>query len=120
MATYRDKTQVVRPCPRDRGAIIVCGNRAERNAKERIPLPEERDTAQGGIVRGELPRASAAKVKTGSCGVSISEYTPCTGGWSGAKMIDGLVKGITAVIDPDADLAPPPPLPGRFKGATPR
>lgn len=120
MATYRDKTQVVRPCPRDPGAIVVCGNRAERNAKERIPLPEERDTAQGGIVRGELPRASAARVRVGACGVNASESAGCNGGLNviaGTMILGNVVK---QVIDPDADVGPPPPLPDRYKGATPR
>lgn len=119
MTAYRDKTQVVRPCRRDPGSIVVCGSRAERNARERIPLPDERDTAQRGIVRNEAPRASAAKVREGACGITINAYTTCTGGWSGAKMLDGLVKGITAVADPDADLAAPPALPKQFEGATP-
>ena len=39
MAVYRARTQVVKPCDRSGGGIVVCGNRAERNAKERLPLP---------------------------------------------------------------------------------
>ena len=31
---YQARTAVVRPCDRSGGAIVVCGNRAERNAKE--------------------------------------------------------------------------------------
>ncbi|MBH1998746.1 MAG: hypothetical protein I8H96_06365, partial [Sphingomonadaceae bacterium] len=41
MAAYRTKTQVVKPCDRSGDAIVVCGNRAERNARERLPLPRE-------------------------------------------------------------------------------
>jgi hypothetical protein len=114
MAAYREKTQVVRPCDRSGDAIVVCGNRAERNAKERLPLPREDDG--GGILRGDAPRAAAAPVKQGSCGTVGGQAAGCVGGWNAAKMIDGAIKAFTAIIDPDADLAPPPPLPDRFNG----
>ena len=114
MAAYREKTRVVRPCDRSGDAIVVCGSRAERNAAQRLPLPRESD---GGPVRGDPARASAAPVKQGMCGISGGQAAGCVGGWNGAKMIDGLIKGVTAIVDPDADLAPPPPLPDRYKGA---
>ena len=116
MAAYRSKTQVIKPCDRSGDAIVVCGNRAERNARERLPLP--RDLAQnGGIVRGDAPRASAAAVRQGSCGVVGGQGTGCVGGLSVFKVADVMARTITAIIDPDADLAPPPPLPDRFEGA---
>lgn len=115
MAAYRAKTQVIKPCDRSGGGIVVCGNREERNARERLPLPREQDeTAR---MTGDAPRASAAPVRQGSCGVSGGQGAGCVGGWNGIKMIDTLVKGITLMLDPDADVAPPPPLPDRFKGA---
>lgn len=118
---YRARTAAVRPCDRSGDAIVVCGNRAERNARQRLPLPDERESVTaGGIVRGEAPRASAARVRQGACGVVANENAICTGGWNAAKVLDGVAKGITAIIDPDADLAPPPPLPDRFRAATPR
>jgi hypothetical protein len=115
MATYRAKTQVIRPCDRSGGAIVVCGNRAERNAKERLPLPREADSS--GILRGDAPRASATPAKQGSCGVVGGQAAGCVGGWNAAKTLDGAIKAVTAIVDPDADLALPPPLPDRFKGA---
>lgn len=115
MAAYMEKTRAVRPCDRSGDAIVVCGNRAERNAKERLPLPRDGDA--GGILHGDAPRASALPVKQGACGAVGGQGVGCVGGWNGAKIIDGLVKAVTAVVDPDADLAPPPPLPDRFKGA---
>ena len=116
MAAYRSKTQVLKPCDRSGDAIVVCGNRAERNARERLPLP--RDPAQnGGIVRGDAPRASAAAVRQGSCGVVGGQGTGCVGGLSVFKVADVMARTVTAIIDPDADLAPPPPLPDRFEGA---
>jgi hypothetical protein len=116
MAAYHAKTQVVKPCDRSGNAIVVCGNRAERNARERLPLP--RDPAQSsGIVRGDAPRASAAAVRQGSCGVVGGQAMGCVGGLSVFKVADVLGKSVSAILDPDADLAPPPPLPDRFKGA---
>ncbi|WP_262504388.1 hypothetical protein [Sphingobium sp. KCTC 72723] len=113
MAAYRAKTQVVRPCDRSGSAIVVCGNRAERNARERLLLPRE---APVGGVRGDTPRASAAPVRQGSCGVTGGQGGGCVGGLSLFKVADVLGKSVMAIIDPDADLAPPPPLPDRFKG----
>lgn len=118
MAVYRARTQVVKPCDRSGGGIVVCGNRAERNAKERLPLPREPDA--GRIVPGETPRASAAPVRQGACGVVGGQGAGCIGGLSVFQVVDVLAKGVTAIVDPDADLAPPPPLPDRFEGATPR
>ena len=45
MAAYRSKTQVIKPCDRSGDAIVVCGNRAERNARERLPLPRAAHSA---------------------------------------------------------------------------
>lgn len=117
MAAYRDKTRVVRPCDRSGDAIIVCGTRAERNAKQRLPLPREPE--EGARVRGDPPRASAAPVRQGACGVVGGQGAGCTGGLPVFQVIGALAKAAAAVIDPDADLEPPPPLPDRFKGATP-
>ena len=115
MANYRNKTQVVRPCDRSGGGIVVCGNRAARNARERLPLPRESPDAAG-LIRGEAPRASAARVRQGSCGVTGGQGAGCVGGLSVFKVADIVGKGVMAIIDPDADLAPPPPLPDHFNG----
>lgn len=116
MAAYRAKTQVVKPCDRSGGAIIVCGNRAERNARERLPLP--RDPVDGARpVRGEAQRASAAPVKQGSCGVVGGQGTGCVGGLPILGVVGLIGKAAQGLIDPDADLSPPPPLPERFRGA---
>ncbi|HUD92290.1 hypothetical protein [Sphingobium sp.] len=114
MAVYRARTQVVKPCDRSGGAIVVCGNRAERNAKERLPLP--REPADGGIVKGDAPRASASPVRQGSCGVVGGQGAGCAGGLPVFQAVGALVKAATAIIDPDADLAPPAALPERFNG----
>ena len=118
MAAYRAKTQVLKPCDRSGGGIVVCGNRAERNARQRLPLPRETD--EGRIVVGDAPRASAAPVRQGACGVVGGQGAGCVGGLNAIKVIDMLGKGATLLIDPDADLASPPSLPEKFRGATPR
>ncbi|MCI4591402.1 hypothetical protein MOK15_15050 [Sphingobium sp. BYY-5] len=115
MAAYRAKTQVVKPCDRSGGGIVVCGNRGERNAKERLPLPREAESS--GIVKGDAPRASAAPVRQGACGVSGGQGAGCTGGLPVLQAVGILVKAATAIIDPDADLSPPPALPERATGA---
>ena len=114
MAAYREKTQVVRPCDRSGDAIVVCGTRAERNAKERLPLPRAPDEGAG-APRGEAPRASAAAPRQGSCGVVGGQGTGCTGGLPVLQAVGALAKIVTAIADPDADLSPPPPE--RLKGA---
>ena len=117
MAMYRTKTQAIRRCDRSGDAIVVCGeSQADRNARERLPLPRE-EADSGASMRGDTPRASAAPVKQGSCGVSGGQGAGCVGGLSVLKAANIIGKSITAIVDPDADLAPPPPLPDRFKGA---
>ncbi len=115
MAAYRAKTQVVRPCDRSGDAIVVCGTQAERNARERLPLPRVSD-APAVPLPGEAPRASASAARQGSCGVVGGQGTGCNGGLNARKILSDAVKAIGAVVDPDADLSPPPPLPDRFKG----
>lgn len=110
MAVYRDKTLLVRPCDRSGDAIVVCGSKAERNARERLPLP--RAPVEGGpLPKGEVRRASSAPVKQGSCGVVGGQGAGCVGGLPllGAAMLLG--KAVQGIIDPDADLSPPPSLP---------
>lgn len=114
MAAYRERTQVVRPCDRSGDAIVVCGTRAERNAKERLPLPRAPDEGAG-APHGEAPRASAAAPRQGSCGVVGGQGTGCTGGLPVFQAVGALAKIVTAIADPDADLSPPPPE--RLKGA---
>lgn len=123
MAAYRDKTQALRPCDRSGDAIVVCGNQAERNARERLPLP--RDPIDGGVpMRGDPPRASAAPVRQGSCGAVGGQAAGCVGGLPLFRAVDMLGKIVTAIVDPDpdpdADPAPPPPLPSDRFGRTGR
>ena len=93
MAVYRRKTQVVRPCDRSGDAIVVCGTQAERNARERLPLPREADEGAAPL-HGDAPRASAATVRQGSCGVIGGQGSGCVGGLDARKILSEAIKVI--------------------------
>lgn len=118
MVAYREKTQVVKPCRPVAGEIVVCGSRTERNARERLPLPDERNGSEGGIVRGEAPRASAARVRTGACGVEGGQGAGCVGGLSVIRGVTLMGKIATKIIDSDHEIEVDSAIPDRFKGAT--
>ena len=112
---YQARTTVIRRCDRSGSDIVVCGSRAERNARERLPLPREPE--EGRPLAGDAPRASAAAPRQGACGVVGGQGTGCVGGGVpilGAAMLAGKI--VTHLLDPDADLAPPPPLPEKARG----
>jgi len=117
MRRYDARTRVIRPCPRAQpGEVVVCARPDDEQTRYRLPLPEERERADTGPIRGEVPRASAAPVRQGSCGVVGQPYG-CTGGLpvTGAVMLVGKI--VAGLVDPDGDHEPPPPLPERFVGA---
>jgi len=117
MAAYRDRTQLIRPCPRGPSTdIIVCGRWLGENARARLPLPVEPGDSAG-IARGEVPTANASYGKSGGCSVVGGQTTGCTGSFDGPAAIGVIIKGITALIDPDGDYSPPPVLPQTYKGA---
>ncbi|HWJ69019.1 MAG TPA: hypothetical protein VNS79_03090 [Sphingobium sp.] len=118
MARYQARTRVIRPCPRGApGEVVVCARPDEKGKRYRLPLPEEREHADGAPVRGESPRASAAPVRAGGCGVIGGQPYGCTGGLPviGAVMMVGKI--ILGLADPDRDHDPPPPMPARVVGA---
>ena len=102
----------VADCPRDAfdpDQIMVCGK--DENAKQRLPLPAERGPREGARRgTGELPAASAAPVRTASCGV-IQNGEICSGGFSLLGVAPLLVKGMIKLVDPEAEVAPPPEVP---------
>lgn len=55
--------------------------------------------------------------KAGQLRVVGGQGSGCVGGLNGFEMVGAMAKAVTAIVDPDADLASPPPLPARFKGA---
>ncbi|MEC3951287.1 hypothetical protein [Sphingobium sp. HWE2-09] len=94
MAAYRQKTQAVRRCDRSGDTIVVCGTQAERNARERLPLP--RAPEEGATpLPGDVPRASAVAVRQGSCGVIGGQGAGCVGGLDARKILSEAVKAIS-------------------------
>jgi len=99
-------------CPRDPfdpDQIMVCGK--DDSARQRLPLPTERAPREGARrATGELPAASAVPVRTASCGV-IQNGQSCGGGLNALAAVPLLVKGVIKLIDPEAEVEPPPTLP---------
>jgi hypothetical protein len=92
------------------GEILVCGKRDDQRA--RLPLPGERDARDGERrATGDMPGASAARMRTGSCGV-VQTGESCTGGLSVMAAAGVAIQGIKRLIDPDGAIDPPP-IPGR-------
>ena len=99
-------------CPRDPfdpDQIMVCGS--DESARQRLPLPAERGPRAGPRgATGELPAASAAPVRTASCGV-IQNGEICGGGLSLLALAPLLVKSVIKLADPEGAMEPPPTLP---------
>lgn len=92
------------------GEILVCGKRDDQRA--RLPLRNERDAGDGERrATGDVPGASAARMRTGSCGV-VQTGESCTGGLPVVAAARAAIEGIKRLIDPDGAIDPPP-IPGR-------
>jgi hypothetical protein len=96
--------------------ITVCGRDGEHY---RLPLPEEREPSENArLATGDVPRASAARLQRGPCGIFVGqrkcwkEESRAYGLGGGNDPASFLIKLGTALADPDADLAPPTPIPG--------
>jgi hypothetical protein len=97
--------------------IVVCG--ARRNPdRYRIPQLGRRGSAPGaGHARGEAPRASTEVAASGGCGIFAHERR-CSreemaefGYFQGRNPVSFLGDLVTLLVDPDADVRPPPPIP---------
>jgi len=85
LARYDNRTRVYRPCPAAApGEIMVCGNQAPQRERYRLPLPVE--SAPAGLLPGEAPRASAAPLKQGGCGIVRGDPPLCNLGMVVVKM----------------------------------
>ena len=79
MKRYEARTRLFRPCPRAaNGELVICGRKNDGSDRHRLPLRAER--APGGPLRGETPRASAARVKQGTCGIVQGDPPNCNQG----------------------------------------
>jgi len=97
--------------------IVVCG--ARRNPdRYRIPQLGRRGPAAGaGNVRGEAPRASTEAAASGACGIFAHERR-CSreemeefGYFQGRNPVGFLGDLVTILVDPDAEVRSPPPIP---------
>ena len=79
--------------------ILVCG-RGDRD-RFRLPLPDERHVEGDRRVRGEVPTASAARVRSGSCGMLSTDT--CGGGLPLIGAAALVAKAAARLIDPDAE-----------------
>ena len=94
--------------PQKPGEILVCGT-PEINREQMLPFASNRLGKP--LPRGESPTASAAEIRTGSCGV-VQDGRPCNRGLDllGA-VIPLAIKAITRLVDPEAEVEPVRPIP---------
>lgn len=118
-ALARTRALVADPCkqagPED---IVICGSKSQGDAY-RLPLEEEGASLDTRARRGEVPNASADRLNAKGCGI-FEGYRRCSkaemrlhGYGGGLDPLSALVKLVTILADPDADVAPPPRLPKR-------
>ena len=85
MARYDNRTKLIRPCPVGApGEIVVCGRPANQQQRYRLPLPVTQDGAP--LLPGEAPRASAAPLRQGGCGIVRGDPTLCNLGLTVLKL----------------------------------
>lgn len=97
--------------------IVVCGARSNSD-RYRLPRLGRRDSVVGaGNARGEAPRASTEAAASGGCGIFQHERR-CSreemaefGYFQDRNPLSFLGDLVTMLVDPDADVRPPPPIP---------
>jgi hypothetical protein len=96
--------------------ILVCGRR--NHDRYRLSELGRREAVVGaGNVRGEAPRASTEAAVSGGCGI-FQHQRRCSraemeevGYFRGRDPLSFLGDLVTVLVDPDADVRPPPPIP---------
>lgn len=89
-----------RACEARDGEITICGRRDE-GARQRLPLPEEREQSDAPrIATGERPMAQAAPIRQTACGV-MDRGQVCSGGLSAAKAMGAVARIVQTLADPD-------------------
>jgi hypothetical protein len=96
--------------------IVVCGRR-NQDRYRLSPLGRREAAVGAGNVRGEAPRASTEVAAAGGCGI-FQHQRRCSraemeeaGYFRGRNPVSFLGDLVTALIDPEAEVRPPPPLP---------
>lgn len=119
-ALARTRAMLADPCKQaGTDEIVICGSRSPGDVY-RLPLAED-DAASldAPARRGEVPNASADRLNGNGCGIFEGQRR-CSkaemlryGYGGGLDPLSMLLKLGTILADPDADVAPPPPLPKR-------
>ncbi|MBC8070770.1 MAG: hypothetical protein IAG13_20755 [Deltaproteobacteria bacterium] len=114
MENYRAMTavDVAADCRRDAGPdeIVVCGR--DDSARQRLPFPSESGPRDGPRrATGEIAAASAAPMRSDSCGMRSTDE--CIGGLSIFQVAGVLFNVARKLIDPEAEIEPPTPIPGK-------
>ena len=96
--------------------IVVCGRRGQDRYRLSPARPGESGVGAGNV-RGEVPRASTEVAASGGCGI-FQHQRRCSraemeevGYFRGRDPASFLGDLVTVLIDPDAEVRPPPPLP---------
>lgn len=103
------------------GEIVVCArDRAREADRYRLPLPEERSPDPQMSHQGEAARASLATAAPRECGIFQGqrrcgkEEALRYGYGGGNDPLSAAIKAGTLILDPDADVAGPAKIPGKF------
>lgn len=104
-------------CAAGRGEeIVVCGG---GSGKYRLPFPEERAPREDSPrPSGDIPRASAEAISYADCGIFQGQRrcgkaeSRRYGYGGGNDPLSFAIKLGTKILDPDADVGAPKPLPG--------
>ncbi len=94
--------------------IVVCASRSGTDVY-RVPIIEDDGSVYDSRARrGEVPNASPDRLNAKGCGIFEDERR-CSRKemelYGYRNPLDALTNLFTRIADPDADIAPPPPLP---------
>lgn len=100
------------------GEVVVCGDR-DRADRYRLPLPTLREAGEQGAVVGEVPAPSVQDPFLSGCGIFRGQRrcskrdAEAYGYGRGRDPVTLAGRLVTVLVDPDADIGPPPTVPPR-------